>query len=196
MAPTREIQRGAGTIAVAAGLAVGVLTSFGQTWLSGAPAALANSASAWLVAPFAVGALFRTRGQAAVAGLVCCLLQLIAYDICSVLRGYSVSSSRDVFWAVCAVIGGPLFGLAGHAWRYERPGLRGLGPATLAAAFIAEGLWNYLHELHYDSTAWLWLGIGAAIAVLGLRGLRDYRWLAATIPLGLIGEIVLTQIQL
>jgi hypothetical protein len=182
-------------IAVVAGLAVGALTSFGQTWLRGAPAAFANSASAWLVAPFAVGALFRGRGAAALAGLICCLLQLVGYDIASELRGYAWSTSQDVFWAVCAVVGGPVFGLAGPTWRHERPGLRGLGLATLAAAFVAEGLWTYLHTLHYDGTAWLWLGIGGALILAGLHGLRDYRWLAVTIPLAFIGEIAVTRIH-
>jgi F0F1-type ATP synthase assembly protein I len=46
-------------VAVLAGVCAGVLTSFGQAHLDGALNALVNSASAWLVAPFFVFAVWR-----------------------------------------------------------------------------------------------------------------------------------------
>jgi hypothetical protein len=179
---------------IAAGLAVGVLTSFGQGVLSGAGNAFVNSASAWLVVPLLVGTLFHRAGSAAWAGLVCCLLQLIGYDITAELRGFAVSTSVEVFWGACALIGGPLFGIAGHLWRFGPATRRGLGPAALAAALIAEGAWNYVHMLQRPVTGALWIGIGAAIALAGLRGRHGWRWLALTLPLGLLAEIALTQI--
>jgi hypothetical protein len=181
-------------LSVAAGLAVGVLTSFGQGVLSGAGSAFVNSASAWLVVPLLVGTLFHRARSAACAGLVCCLLQLIGYDITAVLRGFAVSTSVEGFWGACALIGGPLFGIAGHLWRFGPATRRGLGPAALAAAFIAEGAWNYVHTLQRPVTGALWIGIGAAIALAGLRGRRGWQWLALTLPLGLLAEIALTQI--
>jgi Family of unknown function (DUF6518) len=44
-------------LVVAVGLAVGALTSVGQTYLGGALNAFVNSASAWLIAPFFLGAV-------------------------------------------------------------------------------------------------------------------------------------------
>jgi hypothetical protein len=181
---------------VAAGLAVGVLTSFGQGVLSGAGNAFVNSASAWLVVPLLMGTLFHRARSAAWAGLACCLLQLIGYDITAVLRGFAVSTSVEGFWAACALVGGPLFGIAGHLWRFGPATRRGLGPAALAAAFITEGSWNYVHTLQRPVTGALWIGIGAGIALAGLRGRRGWRWLALTLPLGLLAEIALTQILL
>jgi Family of unknown function (DUF6518) len=181
-------------LVLTAGLAVGVLTSFGQGVLSGAGNAFVNSASAWLVMPLAVGALFGRARSAAWAGLICCLLQLVGYDLTSELRGFAVSVSRDLFWGVCAVAGGPLFGAAGHLWRFGPAARRGLGPATLAGAFIAEGAVNYVDVLHRPVTGALWITIGAAIALAGLRGARGWRWLGVTVPLGLLAEVVLVQI--
>jgi hypothetical protein len=67
--------------------------------------------------------------------------------------------------------------------------------AVLASSFLAEGLWSYLHELQYDATAALWITIGASIAILSARGrLTELRWIAVTLPIGLIGEIALTTI--
>jgi hypothetical protein len=188
--------RWTGALAIGAGLAVGVLTSFGQRYLNGALNPLVNSASAWLVMPFALGLVARTPAGAAAAGLTCCLLQLVGYDLTSHLRGYGVSGSHEAFWAACAVVGGPLFGAAGWLTRHSQGRLRGLGPAVLAAAFLAEGLWNYLHELRYYGSAALWIGVGLALAVVTLRERHAVRWLAVTLPAGLIAEIVLTRIYL
>src|SRR5262245_37438143 len=98
------------------GVAVGALTSIGQTYLSGPPQAFVNSASAWLVAPFAVGAWMSTRKSAAAAGLVACVLQLVGYELTSHARGIAESHALIVFWLVCALVGGPVFGLAGRLW--------------------------------------------------------------------------------
>jgi hypothetical protein len=176
-------------LTITTGLAIGCLTSLGQAHLDGALDALVNSAGAWLVAPFFVGALMRTPRGAAAAGLTTCALQLVGYYATAELRGFAAGGAIVVFWTACAAVGGPLFGLAGRHWRLEPAGL---GAAVLPAAFLAEGLWVYLHELRYYATAALWLGIGAALSVtLGRDALR---WLALTLPVGLAGEIVVSAV--
>lgn len=174
-------------IAVLAGLAVGGATSLGQAYLGGAPNALVNSASAWLVAPFLVGALMRTPRGALAAGLATCALQLVGYYVTAEARGYSAGGAIVLFWAGCALLGGPLFGLAGHRWRL-RP--QDIGATVLPAVFLAEGLWVYLIELGYLATAALWLAIGAALAATLARPAA--RWLAVTVPLALLGELLLS----
>jgi hypothetical protein len=106
---------------VVVGLSVGGLTSVGQRYLDGVLNAFVNSASAWLVAPFAVGALMRTGRGAAVAGLAVCLLKLVGYYATAQEPGYSTSASILVFWTACAGVGGPIFGAADHIW--HRPAL-------------------------------------------------------------------------
>jgi hypothetical protein len=180
---------------VTAGLVVGVLTSLGQKHLSGALNALVNSASAWLLAPFFVGSQMPSRRSAAVAGLTVCALQLVGYYATTELRGFSPGGAIVLFWAACAVVGGPLFGVAGHLWHTGPPSVRGLGGAALPGAFFAEGLWSYLHQLHYYATAALWFGIGVALALLLNRHHpADLRWLPLTLTLGLAGEIVLSAV--
>jgi Family of unknown function (DUF6518) len=175
---------------IGAGIAVGVLNSFGPTEVHGAAAAFFNSASAWLIAPFVVGAaVARTRAGAAAAGMATCVLQLVVYDVTASMRGFAVGVAINAFWAVCAVVGGPLFGLAGCLWREGSA----IGAAALPAAFLAEGLWVYGHRLHYSGAAALWLAIGAALAVLLGRG-RGLVWLAPAVLLGVACEIVLSQV--
>lgn len=179
---------------VVLGIAVGSLTSFGQTYLDAPWSAFVNSASAWLLAPFFVGTLAGSRRGAAAAGVLTCSLQLLAYYITSELRGFPPGGSILVFWAGCALLGGPLFGLAGNLWRTGPPSLRGLGGATMASAFLAEGLWTYLHLLGYRTTAVLWLGIGGALALTLARRIRDLGWLALALPAAVLAEIALSAI--
>ena len=181
-------------VCLLAGAAVGVLTSFGQSHLHRPLDALCNSASAWLVAPFAVGALMATRRGAAVAGLVTCSLQVLAYYATAHARGFGTSNALVAFWIGCAIVGGPLFGIAGQLWRTGSARVRGLGGTALPAAFAAEGLWVYHHQLHYNGTAVLWLAIAAGLLVIAAPRPRELRWLALTLPAGLVGEIVVSAV--
>jgi predicted membrane protein len=183
----------AGCVAVV-GLVVGALTSFGQTYLDGPSNAFVNSASAWLIAPFFVGASMPTRRGAAAAGIGVCSFQLVGYYLTAHVRGFPASQALVAFWAVCAVVGGPIAGVGGRLWRAERPPLRGLGAAVLASAFLAEGLWVYFHELHYEGTAALWIAIGIGVAAALGRGPRDWAWLAATVPVAVLAEVALSRV--
>ena len=170
------------------------LTCVGQTYLDGPSNAFVNSASAWLIAPFFVGALMPTRRGAAAAGLGVCVLQLAGYYVTAHLRGFTVGHALVAFWAVCAVVGGPIAGLGGRLWRAEQPPLRGLGAAVIASAFLAEGLWVYLHELHYEGTGVLWIALGLGVAAVLGRGARAWVWLAATVPAAVLAEVALSRV--
>jgi hypothetical protein len=174
-------------VAVLSGLAVGCATSFGQRYLDGALNALVNSASAWLVAPFFCGALMRTARGAAATGLTVCTLQLVGYYVTAEARGYPAGGAIVLFWLGCALVAGPLFGLAGQRRRVRRDDI---GATLLPAAFLAEGLWVYALELRYWTTAALWLVIGAALACTLARA--GARWLMLTLPAALAGEMVLS----
>jgi hypothetical protein len=84
-------------LVVAVGLDVGVATAIGQTHLDGVWNAFVNSASAWLVAAFLVGAAMRTLPGAAAAGLATCLLQLVGYYVTQHPRGYPAGGSIVAF---------------------------------------------------------------------------------------------------
>jgi len=152
-------------LAILIGLAAGLLSGLAEGRVDGTLDALANSLSTWLLAPFVVGWFASSRREAALAGLLTCALQLAGYYVFA----HDTTASLVAFWLVCAVLGGPLFGAAGHA-RF---------PALLAGIFVAEGVF---------STGWLWVAVGLIV------GARQWRWLALTIPLGLAGELVHTEL--
>jgi hypothetical protein len=179
--------------AVGAGLTAGALSSLGRAHLDGTLDAFANSISTWLVAPFLIGMLAPSRRSAAVAGLVTCACQLVGYYPLDYLQGVRTTGSLIAFWTACAVVGGPVFGIAGHVWQTAAPRLKGLGMAALAGVFVAEGLYAFGHQQHRYLAGALWVGLGSALALLSSRGRVEHlRWLGVTLPLGLSGEVALT----
>ncbi len=152
------------------GLVIATATSFAQAWLNGSWQALANSASPFLLGAFVAGAIQVRRAVAITAGLGSCVLEVVAYYIVTSARGFAVSTSEILFWGVCAMVGGPVFGWAGWAWRRAPLPLRAVGAAFLPATFVAEAIGTYLLRLHYGADAVLFAVIGiVAFAVLTWR---------------------------
>lgn len=156
--------------AIAIGALIGAATSVGQTYLNLPWLALVNAASPWLLGGFVAGTLQARRNAALAAGLASCILEVIVYFLVSAARGYGVSGGPAVFWTVCAVVGGPVFGLAGWAW-WRRPGRAGsLGAAFLPGTFLGEAIGSYVLRLHYYTAGVLFSVIGiAALVLLGWR---------------------------
>jgi Family of unknown function (DUF6518) len=144
---------------------------------------------------FFLGLLWRRPWTAAFAGVATGLLELVGYYTTASIRGYPAGHSILLFWGLCAVVGGPVFGAAGWAW-WSRSDWRGaLGASALPAAFFAEALVAYGIRLHYGSSAILFAVIGAGAAI-GLSVLRHQRgrlvkWLLLTFPIGVAAEFVL-----
>lgn len=156
---------------------------------------LVNSVSAWLVLPFFAGALMGSKRGAGVAGLLACGSEVAGYYLTAQLRGLGAGGNIVFFWLGCAVLGGTLFGIAGSLWRRSSSRLCGLGPAILASSFLGEGLWSYIHKLHYHTAAALWISIGLSLAGFLNQGrLRAFGWIALTLPAALLAEIALTTI--
>jgi hypothetical protein len=173
------------------GAAVGVATSFAQADLSGSWASLGNAASPWLVAPFVAGALTVRRGTATVAGLLACTMQVAGYYIATPLRGFAVANNEIAFWTACAVLGGPLFGWAGWAFRRGTGRARLAGSAILPATFIGEATGAYAIRLHYRGDAILFASIGLVLLLgVGLHTRRRGALLAWTVVLAVAGTVL------
>jgi Family of unknown function (DUF6518) len=195
-APAPALPRAARlAIAAVTGLAVGALTSVLQKYLNQPWLSLVNSASPWLAPVFALGALWRRPPAAALAGLGTGLLELAGYYLTAAARGYPAGGAILVFWTICAVIGGPVFGVAGWLWWRGSRRWSALGAAVLPAAFGAEAAVVYAWSLHYYSSAVLLAVLGAvALAVTGWHRRQYPRaagWLVVTFAAGVAAELVL-----
>ncbi|MCD4524848.1 DUF6518 family protein [Nocardioides sp. cx-173] len=179
--------------ALALGLAVGVLTSFLQAVLDFPWLALVNAASPWLTTAFVAGALQSRLRTACWLGMAATLLQVAGYYVTAELRGYDAGFTYVALWTVCAVVGGPVFGAAGRAWRTAAPA--GLGIALLVAAYASEALVAYQLRLDYTPTATFFLVIAVVLAATLPLHRRQYgglvRWLGPACAAGLAGQLVL-----
>jgi Family of unknown function (DUF6518) len=177
------------------GLLAGAGTSILQKYLDSPWDSLVNAASPWLVPMFAAGVLWARLPAAALAGTATGLLELAGYYLTAAARGYPAGSGILLFWAACAVLGGPVFGAAGWAWWRGPAALSGLGTAALPAAFLAEAAVTYAWRLHYWSSAALFAALGVVVFVLVSLHRRQYlvaaRWLLAAFPAGVAAELLL-----
>ena len=178
-----------------AGLVVGALLAFGQAHLAGEFRPLLDSTAVFLLVPFALGVLMRTRRGAAGAGLACALAQLGAWAGADALRGPPLPEGAALSLLACAVVGGPLLGAAGQLARRGRPAVRGLGGAVACAVLVAEGAWRDLHLLHAQTIGWLSIAVGLALGAGLLTRRERARWLGLAMPLALAAEVALTQLH-
>jgi hypothetical protein len=132
-------------LVVIVGVATGVATQVGQGVLPDGWSQAANAISPWLLVAFLVGSRMPDRRWAALAGVLALLLALAGYHAMIQLRyGYGPSTSSLLLWGVAALVGGPVFGLAGWSWRFETGWRRAAAIGLLAAVAIAEGIYLIL----------------------------------------------------
>lgn len=178
--------------ALAVGLAVGALTSPGQTLLGGGPlAGLVNAVGPWLLAPFLLGAAARSPRVAVGAGVLACTVQVPGYYLVSVARGFAAHPPTVAGWVVAGVVGGAVLGLAGWSWRHGSGRWRGAGAALLVAVWLTEALVLFGAVLRYWDSAAVSAVVG--VGLLAGLGARDrqwgavLRWLAPALVLGAAG---------
>lgn len=184
---------GAALLALALGVVVGVLTSLLQAQLEFPWLALVNAASPWLTTAFVAGALQSRLPTAMLVGVAATTLEVVAYYVTADLRGFGVSMNYVALWSLCAVVGGPVFGAAGHIWWRAAPA--GLGAALLVAAYASEAVVSYHLRLGYTSTA-VFFGAIALVLAVGLSRHRSQygpvaRWLVPACAAGVAGHVVL-----
>jgi len=175
-------------LVIAVGLATGALTLLGQAVLGADANRLANSGAIWLAVAFGIGAVMASDREAAVAGIATLLLALVGYELAAWAAHASLGASGLVIWSGTAVVGGPVFGLAGRRWRVDtgRSGI--LAIALLGAVFIAEGAYTLISIPDLASTGWVEVLVGLGVPfLLGRDRQERVSALVVLVPLSLLG---------
>ncbi len=183
------------TFATLAGLALGALTR----WIDSLPEgwrSLALIGVPWFGLAFALGALtvrWRTRsGGAAVVGALATLGAVCGY------YGYMHVVEHEAnafylahyltFWLGPALLGGPLFGVAGAVWRGKRGSMKACAAGLLSAICVGEGGWTTARFLSahqpVDAVNVAELALGLALPFLLVPSRRE-RLLAYGTTVGL-----------
>lgn len=186
--PEKPATRRASEVVLAGlvGVLIGVATFVGQAHLEAPWDVLVNSASPWLCGGFLAGALQRHRRAGALAGLGACVVEVGAFYFVAFARGAGADGRVVVFWTICALAGGPLFGWAGWAWRHA-PGTTGAWASTFpAASFLGEAIGGYVLRFPHVAEAALYGCIGAALFALVALPLR--RPVTSAVALAVLGS--------
>ncbi len=180
----------------AVGLATGVLTLVGQAVLDGDAHRLANSGAVWLTAAFVTGAFMGSSRGAVLAGVGTLLVALLGYQVAATIAAVGVSVPGLLIWSATALVGGPVFGLAGHRWRTGTGQARALAIALLGAAFVAEGAYTLGSIGRLAGAGWTEVAVGLGLCLLLAR---DRRERAAAIlmlaPLSIAGYLAIAAIS-
>jgi hypothetical protein len=125
-----------------------------------------------------------------VAGFATLLGALLGYYVAAhFLVEASASSDLVAFWIGIALVGGPLFGMAGHWWGDAREWRRVAGAALLGAVIVAEGIYLVRVVIPEDRPAgWVEIAVGIVVPLLLGRSARDrLLGLLALLPALLLG---------
>lgn len=161
-------------VAVGVGLVAGVVTAYGQGWLSDATSSLANSAGPWSLVAFLVARYNQRLVRAIVAAMLALASCELGYVLATDFRGGSNASSTIAFWMVAAVLAGPPLGVAG-SWATKGGVRRSLGFAVIGGVLIGEGVYGWTTVA--DTTDWRYWAVETAIgvAIVAVLAMRS-RW--------------------
>lgn len=178
-------------VVVLTGLGLGILTVLGQGLLPGNWHRIANSGAVWVAVAFAVGAFMASDRTAALAGAGTLLGAVVGYYVTVpwLVEGAASSSRSVAIWGVTALIGGPVFGLAGRWWRTGTEGRRAIAIGLLGGAFAGEGAYTMIHIAgptgSQEAVVWTMLAIGVGVPLLLGRSLRGRLFgLVVMVPVG------------
>jgi len=162
-------------------LALGALTSFGQTYRPDAIAPLFNSATSWSVVAFVAAFAARRPSWAALLGATSFAMLLVGYYATSALRGYPVGLATTTMWIAATIAVGPVLGVAA-AWfraapRTPRDPRPRLAVLPLGAIAMGEAIYGVLVNSATTPVAYWWtqLALGATFVLIApaLRSRRN-----------------------
>jgi len=181
-------------LTIGVGVAVGVATLLGQSILPGDWNRLANSGAIWLIASFLVGSRMPTNGRAAVAGMATLVLAVVAYYVAARLAGAGVSTRTVVIWIGTALVGGPVYGVAGHWWRTGPDRRRIIAIGLMGGIMTAEGVSTLLRIPELATVGWVEAVAGLGLVILLGRTGRERLLGLAVVPFVVLAGVAAYEI--
>lgn len=178
---------------VAVGVATGVTSQLAQDLLPEGWLQVGNAISPWLLVAFLLGSTMPDRRWAAAAGVVALAIATATfYTVTTIRFGAGGGMNAAIIWGTGALLGGSVFGVAGHGWRHGTDLARAVGIGLVGAAAICEGV--YLRLILPDpwtGTAFIVAGLLVPL-ILGRtlpERLRGYAAIVPALVLGAIGYV-------
>ena len=159
---------------VLVGLATGLATLLAQGVLDAEWNRLANSGAVWLLVGFFVGSVMSSVAWAAGAGIGTLLGAIAGYYLSAVLIAQAgVSMANVLIWSGVAIVGGPVYGIAGRWWRDVLPVRRSIAIGLAGGIVSGEGASTLIRIPDLARVGWIELGVGVVVVLLLGRSWRD-----------------------
>ncbi len=101
-----------------------------------------------------------------------------------------------MIWSGTALVGGPVFGLAGRRWRVDSGWTRVVAISLLGAVFVAEGANTLWAIPDLARAGWVEVVLGIGLVILLGRDRRERATaLALLVPLSLLGLLAYAAID-
>jgi hypothetical protein len=181
-------------LTVGVGIAVGIATLLGQSVLPAEWNRLANSGAIWLLASYLVGSRMPTNGRAAVAGMATLVLAVVAYYVAARLAGAGVSTRTVVIWIGTALVGGPVYGVAGHSWQAGPDRRRIIAIGLMGGIVTAEGVSTLLRIPELAAVGWVEAVAGLSLVILLGRSGRERLLGLAVVPFVVLAGVAAYEI--
>lgn len=123
----------------------------GQAILPGSWSSLVGAGTVWITVAFFIAATNHRAWTCIMAGIISFIGMLTGYYGYSMgILGITHSSYFIVFWTILSVIGGIIFGTAGHLWRNVQGRGHCLGSAVISSIYLADSIHTLVHFNHYQ----------------------------------------------
>lgn len=160
-------------ITLGIGILLGILTSFGQTYIPEPLTQLANSYSVWLFFSLIAGYLLNSVKRAALSGALLQYIAILFYYVASSIRfdmDYSIIDllSVNLIWIIGGTLVGPVAGIAGVLIRQNSRHVA-YAIAFMAGLFISEAVFQFINLKYIGE------GIVFVIAALAFLSTAYYK---------------------
>lgn len=177
------------------GIGTGVLTLLGQGVLDAGWNRLANSGAVWLMVGFLVGSRMPSFAWAMVAGVGTLVGAIAGYFAAAIAIAHAGASPSSIaIWTGVAIVGGPLYGVAGRWWRDERRMRRSIAIGLMGGILSAEGAATLLRIPDLSSVGWVEVVGGIVLTLLLGRSWRDRAGGLAVVPVVIVLGVAAYQV--
>ena len=173
-----------------AGLLLGGATLAGQSVFPGDWNRLANSGAIWLLFASLVGSQMPTDRWAIVAGVGVLVGAVIGYYVAAVLAGAGAGARIMAIWIGTALIGGPVYGLAGRWWRVGPESRRVLAIGLMGGILAAEGVSTVMRIPDMATVGWVEFVAGIALTLALGRSMRERLLGLAVVPVIVLAGVL------
>lgn len=181
-------------VIVLAGLGLGGVTLAGQSVLNGDWNRLANSGAIWLLFAALVGSRMPTDRWAVVAGVVVLVGAVIGYYAAARFSGAGAGVRIMAIWIGTAIVGGPVYGLAGRWWRIGSERQHVLAIGLMGGILAAEGVSTLLRIPAMAAAGWIELVAGVVLTLALGRTMRERLMGLAIVPVMILLGVIAFEI--